>query len=410
LQSESSSQLWRNRDFVLLWGGQALSLLGTKISTFALPLLILALTNSPAQTGFILSVQRLPFLLLSLPVGAFIDRWNRKLIMLLADAARFLLYGSLPIAYALAALTIVHLYLIALIGGIALVFFDIAHSAAVPRVVSPKQLPSAAALREGMSASADLLGAGIGGFLLGLAPTIAAGAALAYLADSLSYLASVLGLAIIHTPFQAERLLQDSRPSLGREVAAGLHFLWSHAHLRPLALLGTSIKLLGATSTLAIVVLARNELHLATLALGLILTVGGVGGIGGALFLPWLKTRVPAGQILLGVILLWVASAALLALAFSPVILIVGWTIFTLASPIYFATAFAYRANLVPDGLQGRVNSIYRTMLQAGVVLGSPLGGLLLSLLGARLTFWLIALGLLFSLSLIVLTELRHAQ
>ena len=91
---------------------------------------------------------------------------------------RFLLYGSLPIAYALAALTIVHLYLIALIGGIALVFFDIAQSAAVPRVVSPKQLPSAAALREGTSASADLLGAGIGGFLLGLAPTIAAGAAL----------------------------------------------------------------------------------------------------------------------------------------------------------------------------------------------------------------------------------------
>lgn len=410
LRSESSSPLWRNRDFLLLFGGQAVSLLGTQISTFALPLLMLDLSNSPIQAGFIATVQRLPFLLLSLPVGALIDRWNRKFTMLLADMARFFLYGSLPIAYALATLTIGHLYMIAVLGGIALVFFDLAHVAAVPYVVSPKHLPVAAAWRESTSASADLLGSGIGGFLLGLAPTIVAGAALAYLADSLSYLISVLGLATIHIPFQGERLSQHRRPSLWHEVATGLHFLQTHAHLRPLALLSMSINGLIGASTLAMVILARNELHLTALELGLSLTVGSGGGIVGALFVPWLKTRAPVGQLLLGVILLWIASTALLALAFSPLMLIIGWTIFTLASSFYFATAFAYRANLVPDELQGRVNSLYRTMLQAGMACGSALGGLFLSLLGARLTFWVIALGLLFSLCLLVRTELRHAQ
>ena len=410
MQGTSSSQLWRNRDFVLLWGGQALSLLGTQISTFALPLLVLTLTNSPAQAGFISTVQRLPFLLLSLPVGAVIDRWNRKQIMLLADAVRFLLYGSLPLAYILAAVTIVHLYLIALVGGVALVFFDIANTAAFPRVVSAKHLSIASAVMEGTGASADLLGPGIGGFLLGLAPTIAAGAALAYLADSLSYLASVLGLASIRTPFQVGHQAQEKRSSLWRDAATGLRFLWTHKHLRPLALLGMSSNLFIGASLLAIIVLARNELHLGTFMIGLILTVGGVGAIAGAIVVPWLQSRVSVSRILLGMLLLWMVSAALLALAFSPAIAIIGWTLFTLANPIYFSVSFVYRVGLVPDELQGRVNSIYRTMLQAGLASGSALGGLVLGLFNARLIFWLLALGLLLSLGLIVLTDLRHAQ
>ena len=109
-------------------------------------------------------------------------------------------------------------------------------------------------------------------------------------------------------------------------------------------------------------------------------------------------------------LLLWIGSAALLALTFSSAVAMIGWTLFTLANPTYFSVSFVYRVGLVPDSLQGRVNSIYRTMLQAGLALGSGLGGLVLGLLNARLTFWLLALGLLLSLSLIMWTELRHAQ
>ena len=97
----SPRSLWRNGDFLLLWSGQAVSAVGTNISALALPLLVLALTRSPAQAGLIAAVQMLPYVILSLPAGAIIDRWNRKVVMLWCDGARGLACLSLPLAFAL---------------------------------------------------------------------------------------------------------------------------------------------------------------------------------------------------------------------------------------------------------------------------------------------------------------------
>jgi len=117
--------LWRNRDFILLWSDQTVSTLGTSMSLLALPLLALALTRSPAQAGFLAAVQSLPYLVFSLPAGALIDRWDRKRVMIRCDAARFIVYGSVPLAYVLGHLTIAQLYLVALVGGTAFVFVTI---------------------------------------------------------------------------------------------------------------------------------------------------------------------------------------------------------------------------------------------------------------------------------------------
>lgn len=112
--------LWRNRDFLLLWSGQAISVLGTSVATLALPLLVLAMTHSPVQAAFIAAAQTVPYLLFSLPAGALVDRWNRKTVMILCDAARLLAYGSVPLAYMLGHLFILQLYLVAFISGTAL--------------------------------------------------------------------------------------------------------------------------------------------------------------------------------------------------------------------------------------------------------------------------------------------------
>src|SRR5918912_3038662 len=93
--------LWRNRDYMLLWSGQAVSVTGTNISTIAYPLLILALTRSPAITGFAFATQALPYLVFSLPAGALVDRWNRKKVMILCDGGRACTLASIPIVYAL---------------------------------------------------------------------------------------------------------------------------------------------------------------------------------------------------------------------------------------------------------------------------------------------------------------------
>jgi MFS family permease len=402
----TTGALWRNRDFLLLWAGQAISSIGTQISSFALPLLVLALTNSPAQAGLLTALQRTPYLLFSLPVGVLIDRWNRKRVMLLANTLRCAVYALVPTAFLFDHLTLPLLAVVAVLSGAAYVFFDLADNSSFPRIVTPAQLPNAAALMEGTLSAADLLGPGIGGFIVGLARTVVSGAALAYLADSISYLASVLGLLWIRTPFQASRAGQ-AKVSLRAEVMAGLRFLLAHPRLRVLALLTMGITLLTNATTLAVIVLARSTLQINALTLGLIFAGGGLGGVLGAILMPWLSARATIGWRLLGCALLWAASAALLALAQSPLLLVAGWAILTMMNPIYFATSYAYRVSLVDDAVQGRVNSVYRLMSQVGLALGPGLGGVLLVISSARTELWLIAIGFGLCVALIGLTGLR---
>lgn len=390
--ARAEDALWRNRDFLLLWAGQAVSSIGSQISAFALPLLVLALTNSPAQAGLLTALQRAPYLLFSLPVGALIDRWNRKRVMLLADGLRCIVYALVPAAFLVAHLTLPLLAVVAVLGGAAYVFFDLADNSSFPRIVTPAQLLDASALMEGTLSAADLMGPGIGGFIMGLARTAVSGAALAYLVDSISYLASVLGLFWIRAPFQASREGQ-AKQSLRAEVMAGLRFLLTHPRLRVLTLLSMSVNLLTNAATLAVIVLARSTLHINALTLGLIFAGGGLGGVLGAILMPWLGARVAIGRRLLGCALLWAASAALLALAPSPLLLVAGWGLLSMMNPIYFATAYAYRVSLVDDAMQGRINGIYRLMAQVGVALGPALGGALLALISPHAELWIIVAG-----------------
>jgi hypothetical protein len=167
--------------------------------------------------------------------------------MIRCDSARFLAYGSIPLAFALGHLTLIHLYAVALVGGTALAFFNLAEVAALPRVVPAAHLPLANALNQSGESAAGLLGPGLAGFIISLARTTASGAVLAYLVDSLSYLASVLSLGLIRTPFQVERVPVTQR-SLHREIMEGLRFLWSHRRQRVMAFLTMSINLFFSAS------------------------------------------------------------------------------------------------------------------------------------------------------------------
>src|SRR5215467_10486878 len=99
-----------NRDYMLLWSGQVVSLIGTEASTLALPLLVFALTGSAAQAGFMGAVRAVPYLLFSLPAGALVDRWNRKRTMIICDAGRAMSLASIPVAYVLGDLTMLQIY------------------------------------------------------------------------------------------------------------------------------------------------------------------------------------------------------------------------------------------------------------------------------------------------------------
>ncbi|HEY1353917.1 MAG TPA: MFS transporter [Ktedonobacteraceae bacterium] len=400
--------LWRNRNFLLLWGGQAISTCGTNISLLALPLLALALTHSPALAGLLVAARQLPYLLFSLPAGALVDRWNRKKVMISCDIVRWIASGSVPLAYALGQVSALQLLLVALIEGTAYVLFSLAQISALPLLVEPAHLPRAYALDTIAEYMGTLLGPALSAFIIGLAPDTTAGAILAYLVDSCSYLVSIVTLLCVRSAFQQERLANGAPQKLLHEIARGLRFLWGQPDLRSLAALTAFSNFLQAPVDLALIVLAQSGLHLSVQSIGLILSAGGVGGVLGGVCAPWLHERLRCGQILLLACAVSIGAALLLACTLWPPLLFPGRLLFNLTWPAYGVAVVSYRLQLTPDELQGRVNSAFRNVSYGSEPAGSALGGLLLVSLGARAVFGLMAVGFLACICFTLRTGLRR--
>jgi len=400
--------LWRHTDFMLLWSGQAVSTLGSSVSRLALPLLVLALTQSPAQAGLIAALQSVPYLVFSLPAGALIDRWDRKRVMIRCDVARCLAYGSVPLAYATAHLSLAQLYAVALVGGTAYVFFNIAEVAALPRVVPAEHLSHATALNESATSASSLIGPGVAGLIISLGRTTLSGTAVAYLVDSLSYLISTLSLGFIRTPFQAARAPTAGR-SLRTEIAEGLRFLWARHPLRALALLTMGMNLFFGPLPLAVIVLARTNLHADARTLGLIFSAASAGGLLGSLSASWVKARLRVGQAIIGAVAGIAVATPLVAVAPSVPVVLAGFALVGAMLPIYNVVSISYRLRLVPDPLQGRVNSVFRLLALGSVPLGTALGGLLLGPIGPRVEVWMIAAGFALCAVAVTFTAVRRA-
>lgn len=382
--------LWANSEFVRLWGAQVISSAGSGISRLALPLLVLSLTNSPAQAGLIAAAQSVPFIVLGLPAGALLDRWNRKVVMVICEITRFLAYASVPLAWMFGVLTTGHLYAVALVQGIAVVFFSIAQLAALPRVVPVRQIRRAHSTNTASEGVASLISPGIAGQIIALAPTTIAGGALAYLIDSVTCLVSAVSLSSIRTPFQAQH-----RPGplsgLHRQIAEGLRYLWTRPELRALAVVNMFHRMCFAPVQLAVVVLATDRLHADARLIGLMFSAAGAGGIVASTFTPWLQARLNAGRIMLGLTAVHALSLVAIATAVSPLGVMAGLLVGGMMEVMTGIVQVTYRLAVIPDGMQGRVNSSYRFVSFTAITIGTAAGGVLLEQVGPRLVLGLLA-------------------
>ena len=375
--TKSVASLWRNRDYLLLWSGQGVSTLGSAISRLTFPLLILAFTGSPAQAGFVGALNVLPYLIFSLPAGALIDRWDRKRVMLLCDTGRALNMASIPAMIALGHLTLVQLYCNSLIEGSFFVFFNIAEVACLPRVVSKEQLPAATGQNEAITNAATLLGPLLGGFFFSLYRL------LPFLVDAISYVVSVLSLFFIKAAFQEKRIV--THRNLRVEIVEGLTWLWQQRLIRLMAFLTGSINF-GVAGILLILIVLAQHLHASTTFIGLVFTIGGFGGILGSLVGAPIQRRFSFGKVIIGVIWAQAVLWPLFALAPNPILLGIIAAAFFTAIPIYNVTQFSYRLSLIPDELQGRVNSVFRLLAFGFQPLGLAVTGILIQQIGAIAT------------------------
>ena len=363
------ARLWRNRSYMLLWSGQAVSSVGTQVSTVAFPLLVLLLTNSPAQAGLIGAARALPSLFFSLPAGALVDRWDRKRVMILCDAGRAVALGSIPVALAVNHLGLAQLYVVSLVEGTLFVFFNIAEVACLPRVVTKEQLPAANAQNAATDGTSTLLGPALGGALFGIHSL------LPFVADAVSYAFSVVTLLFIPVRFQGERNMATRR-SLRAEIGEGLVWLWRQPLIRFIAVLTGVTNVPGLA--LIVIVVAQQQMHASAAVVGLIFTIGGVGAILGAAIAPWVQKRFSFASVILGTMWFWALLFPFYALAPNPIWLGVVVALSFMTSPLYNVVQMSYRLALIPDELQGRVNSVFRLIAFCGQPIGLAITGFLL--------------------------------
>jgi len=379
-----SIALWKNRDYMLLWSGQVVSTLGSSAAAIIYPLLILALTNSPGAAGVAAALRALPYLLFSLPVGALIDRWDRKRVMIACDLLRAAAVITVPLALWLGALTLWQIYAVAFVEGSLYVFFNLAEVAALPRVVAVADLPRAAAQNEAAFGAAQ-----IGGPALGTLLFQTLGRAAPFVADALSYLVSALSLARIRTGFRQAAPARAGR--LRDDIAEGLRWLWQQPLIRYMAVLTGAMNFVYAATPLLLIVLAK-QMGASDIDIGLVFSIGGVGGIVGSLIGGRIRQRFSFGQVIVAVV--WTQALLFPLYLVVPRFYLLGVVyalIYTLA-PVYNVVQFSYRLALIPDALQGRVNSSFRLLAFGFDPLGAALCGVLLEQAGSTPTVLLFAL------------------
>jgi len=365
--------LWRNRNFLLLWSGQAISNAGSEISLLAFPWLILSVTHSPFLAGVIAATRLLPYLFFGLVAGALVDRWNRKRVMIVCDIGRALALGSIPVAYTFGWLTGIQLFLVSFIEGTLFIFFGLAEISSLPHVVSQEQLPDALAQSMVIDSVLGLLGPALSGVLYTL------GNIVPFLADALSYTASIVSLLFIKQQFQEERTTTSQK--LWSEIKEGTSWLWHHPVLRFLALLNGMLNFCCIGYSLVVLVFAQGQ-HASKIAIGLIFAAGGLGSILGAFMVGPLTRRFSFEQRLIWATWIWVTTWLFFLIAPNPLILGMVTAASFIIVPIHSATQYGYRLAHIPDRLQGRVSSIFRISLFGSQTLGLLVTGLLLQLVG----------------------------
>ncbi len=383
--SSKPASLWRNRDYLLLWGGQTLSNIGSGVSRIAYPLLVLAITGSPAQAGLIGALRALMYIVLILPAGALLDRWNRKQVMLICDTARAIGMASIPVAALTGYLTLAQLYAVAFIEGTFEAFFDIAEVSSVPQVVPQEQLPTAMSRVQVTAGLTTLIGPSLGGTLFAIRSL------LPFLADAISYVISVVSLSFIRIPFQRQRA-ETTKRNLRREIGEGLRWLWNQPVLRSMAFITSGNIFFGAGQGLIIIVIAQRQ-HASDATIGLIFGIAGIGTILGAIMVETIRRHFSFAQIITGVLWLFVVFWLPFAALPSPLILGLLTAATFFIGPFYAVTSVSYRLAITPDELQSRVNSVARLIALGLSPIGQALTGILLQYTGPQTTVLLLTAG-----------------
>ncbi len=373
-----SPAFWR------LWTASTISNVGDGVLVVALPLLASRLTRSELSIAFIGVAAALPWLLFSLPVGAFVDRIDHRLLMVRADVFRAVVVGALTIAVASDNAQMWMLWVAAACLGVAEVFFDNASQAMVPSIVPVELLEKANGRRFSAEIAANsFIGTPIGGVLFVVAMWLPFGF------DAVTFAIAALLVSTIHIATTPRPATTEARRPLRTDIADGLRWLSGHKVLRGLAL-AASLSVLGMQMTAAIFVLfAQDLLDLSDRWYGLLIAIGAIGAVGGGLLAERLTKRLGFLRIIYGTVIVWILC--MFAEGFWPRLWVSAIATMAMAfgTTVWNTVTVSLRQRIVPANLFGRVNSVYRWLVWGSISIGAALGGIVAREFGLRAPFFM---------------------
>ncbi|GAB4099928.1 MFS transporter [Sinomonas halotolerans] len=381
--------LTRSRPFLAFWAGQGISQLGVQLGQIALPVLAVQLLGAgELELGMLNAAAMAAFLVIGLPAGAWVDRWLKRRTMIAADLVRMAAMLAVPALWAAGVLELWHLYAVAAVLGVATVFFDVAYQSYIPLLVAPALVPAANGRLEATAQVARLGGPALGGAFL----TVLS-APLLFLAEGLGYLASALFLTRVTDSETPHSRAPGSR--LAAEIREGAAFVVRHPLIRRVALSTAGFNLFSSLVFVLVPLVVLRELDLGPLGLGLILSVGSVGGIVAALAVPRLAALAGEGPLIPLGALMGAAATVLLPVSLGVrgvgalVLLCAAEALMAFGVVVYNVMQVSMRQRVCPTGLLGRMNASIRFFVWGVMPLGSLAGGWLGENLGIGPALWI---------------------
>jgi MFS family permease len=357
-------------DFWKFWTGQMISVLGTSFTLFAEPLLIYKLTHSAINLALTMAASMLPYLLFGLVIGAWVDRLDRKKMMVIVDVGMALVIGSIPLMAAVGHLSVLWIYGVTFVNQTLFIFFSSGEFAAIPSLVGKDDLVTANGRIQASYVAATVIGPLLAGVLTAF---IAIPSLLLF--DAASYLVSATALLLVRVSFNAGG--EERKPStIRQDVVEGLRYVLSHPVLRNISAMMALVNFVSTTTGAQLVLYAKERLHATNSEIGLMFSVAGAGAVVFSLGAGRLRKRWSFSVVALSSLAISGALTFFFALVPWFWVALPIWGLEAGVASLFNIQTGSLRQAIVPNHLLGRVMSIAGVLAWSAIPLGALLGGI----------------------------------
>lgn len=358
----------RRADFWKFWLGQTISQLGSSFTAFALPLLVYKLTGSAVNLAVATAAYFLPYLLFGLLIGAWVDRVDRKRMMIAVDLGRALVIATIPALSYADALSVWWIYAGAFLTATLTIAFDSGQFAAVPNLVDRDDLVTANGRLQASFAAATVAGPLTAGLMLAIVDVETI-----FLVDAASFVLSAVSLALVRTSFNPEE--PPERKHILRDVTEGLRYVLGHPVLRNISLMMALVNFVAASTYAQLVLFGKVELGLTDTEVGLLFAAGSAGIVVLGLAAGPIRRRLSFSVAALGALML--NGLLIVAFSFNDAFVpaLVLWGAAAGLGLFFNINTTALRQQIVPGHMLGRVVSIAGVLAWSAIPAGTLIGG-----------------------------------